>query len=263
MVHWSFNFLSRDLSNSKWKKFCLGRFESREGQALLSWLLIVSLLLALIVATSSAQILLDHRLEMTQTCRKGGLQVQEIAGDAIKKILSLNPHSRSLRIRLHLAEAKLAQALISMNPALVALARTELAQVQNEQRQLDRLQKAILTEANARMSDSAYGILGKLNRSANEIKRKSSDWADLQMRLLPPRIPKIALQEEDRRLAPAYRPREDFESEQRLQFSWSQSYRLKGFFEARHNSTTDCQTTLEVNTWIPKIRKARPSSKWL
>lgn len=263
MVLLSLDFQYIDLCSLGWKRRCPGQSDSEKGQVLLSWLLILSMLLTVILAASSAQVLLDHQLELTQTCRKGGLQTQEIASKGVRRLLALNPSSNLLRVKLALAKVKLAQAMAAMNPAFVAIARAELSEVENAQRSLDRLQKSIIQETNRKILESGYQTYGVLQKKAIELQKRSSAWADLRVQLEAPRIPRIALKEGDRMLAPNYIPLEDFELKQRVQFLWSQKYQLKGFFQSQHKTNHGCQTTLEVDSWIPKIRKAKPLSKWL
>jgi hypothetical protein len=245
------------------KQFGGPSVERARGQALVSWLLILTLLLSLIFATSSAQVLLEHRLELTSICRNESLKTQAAAERGMKALLALNPQARFLRFRLLAAQIKLAQALASGQTVLIALARAEIEEIRIQQRSLDAKQKEILRTTNQNLRFGIYRTFALLQRTASHINSRSSDWANLQIRVENPRIIKLAVVEEDRQLAPVYSPKDDFENAQTIQFFWDQKYQLKGLLDENHRSRAGCLTSLEDKTWIPKIKKDKPSLRWL
>ncbi|MFN8792412.1 MAG: hypothetical protein ACK5Y2_13240 [Bdellovibrionales bacterium] len=226
-------------------------------------ILIMGLLVTMTL--TSSLIVLHNKMQTVHLCRTKTLQIQKEVRPFAERLLSLNPVARTLRLAKIKVETKLALAIAAANKPAIAYYLIERQRIVSQQRQLDQLQKSILSHANLKLRLQSYQAQTELRRQLQELAQRQSAWATTAYQILAPKIPTLALRRTDRRIAPTYEPRENFEAFQAVRLSWIQHYKLRGWLQSTRWGTglihNECQATLEETTWQPKIRKARPSSK--
>ncbi len=238
-----------------WKKPFHGRLGNSQGQTLVTWLLMLSLTLLITVTFGSALNLIQDRMQLIHICRMESLKTQAEIEPLIKKLFSLNPNSRLLRVMMISAQARLAIAASTYNIPMAALAKKDIMNIRRQQQQLDQVQTTLIQTANAKLHYGTFSTYLKIKTALMEIKTKSLSWAHFEFMQKNPKIPKLAVKREDQKIAPVYLPRKHFEKWQATTQAWSQNYHLKGFFKTSHRSEIQCSTTLEEHSWISKIRR--------
>lgn len=243
----------------RWKKLFLGRLDNNRGQTLVTWLLLLSLILLVTISFGSALTLIQDRMHVMSVCRMESLKTQSEVEPLIKKLFALNPQARLLRVLMVAAKARLAAAIAHFNFAMAAHARLDIARIRQQQNILDATQRMLVRLANIKLHTGTFATYMKLNSSFKEISEKNKQWAQTTFTLLNPRVPKLAVKREDSNLAPAYLPRDNFEKLQTTTQSWIQRYEIKGTLKINHSSQSQCNSTLEENSWVPKIRRDKLS----
>lgn len=257
-----FHYPLRNIKILNWKKQFHGHPTSNQGQALVTWILMLFLILMITVSTGSAFSLIQDRMRVVNLCRIESLKIQAEAAELLKKLFELNPRARLLRYMMTAARLRLAAALAHYNVPMAARARYDISQIRQQQQALDQVQKMLISKANVKLHTGTLSTYVKLKEAFQVIKQRSSNFAQVDFFIQNPKIPKLAVKPEDYNLAPPYLMRNRFEEQQKISHGWIQSYKLKGFLKAIHQSQSQCHVTLEENTWIPKIKKDRPYSKW-
>jgi len=225
--------------------------------------LIMGLLVTMTLASSL--VVLQNKMQTVHICRSRTLEVQSNAKPFIERLLSLNPLARTLRLTKLQVEAKLAAAIAAANKPAIAYYLVERQKIVSQQRQLDQLQKSLVSFANLKLRVRSHEAQAEIRRRLQELAQRQAAWATINYQMLAPKIPTLALRRTDRRIAPTYEPRENFEAFQAVRLSWIQHYKLRGWLRSTQWGTglirSECQATLEETTWQPKIRKAKLSSK--
>lgn len=240
-----------------WKKQFLGRLDNNRGQSLVTWLLVLMMILFLTLSAGAAMSLIQDRMQVVNLCRIETLRTQGLVEPIIKRLFLLNNQARLLRLLMLAAKARLASAIAHYNIPMAIRARYDISQIRTQQQRLDQLQKYLIKSANVALYTGTYKTYSKLQKAFNEIKAKGQGFADIHFTLQNPKVPKLAVKPEDYNLAPVYLARNNFEKLQNISIVWSQEYRTKGFLKTHHHSISQCNATLEENTWVPKIRKDR------
>ena len=259
MEQFIFQSLFLGNSSSNWKKLFLGRFANNKGQTLVTWLILLSLVLLVTLSFGSALTLIQDRMHVMSVCRIESLKNQSEVEPLIKKLFALNPQARLLRVMMVAAKARLAAAIAHYNFPMAIRARYDIAQIRQQQNILDKTQRMLVNLANFKLYTGTFATYQKLQTAFKEISTKNVQWAETSFILNNPRIPKLAVKREDDGLAPAYLARKDFEKLQSASQSWTQTYQIKGMLNFIHKSQTQCNATLEENSWVPKIRRDKLS----
>lgn len=246
-----------------WKKLSLGHLQNNKGQTLITWLVLLSVSLLIILSLGSALILVQNRMQVMNICRLEGLRIQNEVTPLIKGLFALNPEARSLRVQLILAQARLATALALVNIPAATQARIEISQIRAQQHLLVATQKTIIQTANIKLHSGTFSTYEKLKTALAQIKSRSRGWVEVDFILHTPKVPQLAVKPEDYNLAPPYLPRKNFESQQVTSQFWQETYRFKIFLKSVHRSYSQCHATLEENSWEPKIKRDKLYSKWL
>ncbi len=258
----AFPFLLQEDKILNWRKVFHGRLGDNQGQTLVTWLILVSLVLLITTAVGSGFGLIQGQMQLTHICRIESLKVQADVEPLIKKLFGLNNQAKLLRIRLGVAKAKLALALIHLNMALAAESRIEISIIRKQQHILEKIQKSLIQTANIKLHSGTFSTYQKLKSAFIDIKKRSAGWADINFVIHNPIIPRLAVKPLDRNLAPVYVPKKNFEKKQVTSQMWKQKYTIKGFLKEIHQSNSQCHATLEENSWVPKIRRDKLYSKW-
>lgn len=263
MERLTFPFPFQEDRNLGWKKSFRGPLGNNGGQTLVTWLVLMSLILLVTISVGSAMTLIQNRMQAISVCRMESLRAQSEVEPMIKKLFSLNPEAKLLRLLMIAAKARLVAAVAHFNAPMAAQARYDIARIRERQKALDRTQKILVQTANITLHRGTFSTYSKLKATFQEIKARGVGWADIEFNLRNPRIPKLAVKPEDHNLAPSYITRKNFEKQQATSQFWTQTYRIKGLFKFTHQSQSQCHATLEENTWVPKIRKDKLYSRWL
>ncbi len=250
-----------------WRKLSLGpsktNMSEQRGQALVMWMVFLSVILLVTIGCTSAWVLIQDRQRLMTLCRIQSLHTFRDVQRPLEHLLSLNPQSKILRTWLALAQAKLALALSTSNVPLATEARIEIREIRRKQKILDQTQKQLIQLANLKLHSGVLKTSLDLQKTFRDIQKKNLGWSQTTFILQNPYIPKLAVRAEDHRLAPIYLPLENFERRQASTQAWTQVYQLTGFLHYQHKSHSQCNATLEEKTWIPKIRRDKPLLKWL
>lgn len=255
------------IAKSKSRFWELTRWSSKklshnnQGFALVFMCLLLSLSLLTVLSLGSGLILIRNKMQLAYECRNGLIKVQAETSSYLHKLLGLNPLAKSLRVQRSHVEAQLALAVASLNKPLIASLTLRRQAIIKQQRSLDRYQKFLILEANRLMLTGTLNIHNQLRKRLYQLDQQQQSWGSSQNHLLAPKISKLAIKSSDRRLAPTFEPKKDFESHQTLSLFWIQNIELHGFLKAHAFTNprirSQCRVTLEENTWVPKIRKDR------
>ncbi len=242
---------------STWKKSFLGPFDNCQGQTLVTWLVMLSMILLITICFGSALNFIQDRRQLTHICRLESLKTQVEVEPLIKKLFALNPQARFLRVLMISAQARLAIAVSTLNIPMAAHAKKDIMSIRRQQQKLDQIQTTLIETANAKLHFGTLSTYMKIKKALQEIKTKSLKWADFEFLMKNPKIPKLAVRAEDRKIAPVYLAKKNFEKVQATSQFWTQNYRLKGYLETSHSFEIQCSATLEEHSWISKIRRDR------
>lgn len=259
LVKWAgadFRFHFWENTNSN----CQNKSKDNQGGFVLVFMtvfLVVALLLTL--TFSSSLILLQNKMKTVHQCRVETLEIQRQVQPLLEKLLSLNPGARALRIQRNLTEAQMVVAAATLNVHVLIALQARRRMIIAQQRILDRTQQSLITQANFILNTKTLQAHYRLEKHLLELALTQNQWAEVHNRMLPPKIPKLAVRPTDRRMAPTYEPRKDFEKYQAAGLFWIQHYKPRGFLKSSGFSKpqvkNQCLATLEESTWIPKIRK--------
>lgn len=182
--------------------------------------LLISLLPALICIGLIVPLglhILNVQKAQRHECRVGLLEYQAIAKNTIQKLETLNILARALRI----------EKVVAMGMMLVPQTAVQglrlFQQVQRQQKNLGRQQKAILTFGKTRMS---YQV----TRTNQKIRKSSGDTLlNISTTLMPLGLPTLALRPDNKSDdAPVYVREKDFTRKQTKQISWKSKFSFAG-----------------------------------
>lgn len=232
-------------------------------------ILILALLPALIsgffmVAAMLGFLQLD--LAMKHSCRQEGLSTQERVLPHLKKLLSLNPKSIKLKTQWMIAQAQLAAALASGNPAGIAAAKSRLMQVKTMRQTLEIQQKQLIMQSNLQLHRGHAGTDMKLLSRARDLQHRIG-FLKIRASLLRETPPRLAVRPDSSDIAPTYSPKPDFESHQALAHRWQYEILLPSplskFLKGNFSFEKACAVTLTKGStqWKTQITKGKFSLK--
>lgn len=211
-------------ANSIMKLNC--KFNHR-GFATISLLLFLPVLVLMIFTFGFSGYLIQHKTKIRSTCLTEGRKIQEALANNEESILRLNPIAQALRLRLKLAYAELLAATAAANHPGIILAEAKILQIQQQQRQLDSLQKMLLQKTKRENTFRVSSMQARLNQIDNEA---SQIW-NFYLRLFAfsslAHSPEVALVRDSPDVAPVYELAQDHDKRQRLVFQWQTHFQTK------------------------------------
>ena len=190
----------------------------------------------------------DSHIEMSQTCLREQIKIQESVKKSLRALFKLNPRALRLKAQYKIAFAKHVAAIASMNGAAIAATQAHLQKISTQRQLLDLQQKVIINMENAKIS-SDQQILKKHLSQIGE--RRSKDFQSFMINKIQhlqfkPR--RLAIVASDKDLAPTYSLSPNSIEDQALEFTWdlntvSQNV-MAVFFSSNSRYPQNCSTTI-------------------
>lgn len=244
------------------RSFSKSIFRNNESGFVLVLMCVVFVItFGLMIVFGSSLVLVRNKMETVHQCRTDLLNIQEGVKPLLESLFKLNPLAKTLRVQRAIVEAQLAAALASGNMAIVGALTARRHRIRFQQKILDKSQKTLIVLANTQLSKGSLQAYFNMQNKLRKVTLKQKDWTQAQWQVLPPKIPKLAVRPKDRRMAPEYEPKRDFERKQAVSLFWIHSVQINGwmhseaFVEPRIKN--ECHVTLEENTWLVKIQRDR------
>ncbi len=206
----------------------------------------------------------DSNLEMTQTCLRDQIKIQQNVKLALHSLLKLNPRAQHLRTQYHLAQLR-CLAVAAIPPALAA-AEAHRDMIYAQRQILDLQQKALIKMADAQIAWDQHLLKLKLVQIGQ---RRKSDFKSFMinegsdLKFKPTKLSVIA---NDAALAPTYSLSQNFIEDQALEFTWNlktiSQKAMARFLPANSQFPQSCSTTInsKESSWPIVYREVK--SPW-
>ncbi|MFS4459528.1 hypothetical protein [Bdellovibrio sp. HCB2-146] len=239
---------------------------NNKGFALAITMALLPVLLGLGLLLFTALGIMQFNQQTQYMCRSGGLQGQKLVAPLLKSLLALNSLAVKLKADEALAQARLYTAMATGNATAIATAEMRLLKIQEKRADLDQKQKMLIRESNRLLSINHKYTQGKIRQALQEGLPKIS-YLKIDFQLNPTTAPELAVRPDYTDIAPTYSPVDKFDEQQALAHSWQYRLRVRNsfqnFLDGDIKWSPSCSVTLkqEGSSWVPKIRKAKSSSK--
>lgn len=238
---------------------------SQKGFALIGLISLLPVFLAGGLAFFSAFAFLKSDLATLNVCRAKQIQIQNLAGKNLGKLLKLNPRALKLRLSQVRAERALAAAIESGQPLAIAAAEAYLLKIQMQRQTLDFKQKALIETANTRLHKGASELQQELRREWSQHNSPLKSWIQSSLHMASGKVPKLAVQADLPEVAPLYKPLPAFEESQAWAQSWNLEFKTvswtRKFLNFNERFQRSCSTSLHLETetdqWAAHFKRGR------
>ncbi len=206
----------------------------------------------------------DSHIEMTQTCLREQLKIQQSVKSALHNLLKLNPRAAHLRTQYHLAQLRCI-AVAAIPPAL-AVAKAHRNLIYAQRQILDLQQKALIKMANAQIAWDQNLLKLKLFQIGQRRKKDFQSFMVNEVSDLKFKPTHLSVIADDQSLAPTYSLSRNFIEDQALEFTWSlktiSQKAMAHFLPARSQFPQSCSTTINTkeSAWPTVYREVK--SPW-
>lgn len=208
----------------------------------------------------------DSHIEMTQTCLRDQIKIQENVKKALRDLLKLNPRALRLKDQFELAQARRTAALLAMNSPAAAAAQAQIEVLSAERQILDLQQKAIIKMTNMQIALDQQLLNSKLLQLNFQRKKAFQSLLTNEIQGLKFKPTQLAVAANSAEVAPAYSLAPHFMDDQALEFTWELKMFTEGavaaFLHSKATFFQSCSTTInsEEETWPTINREVR--SPW-
>lgn len=213
---------------------------------------LTALCLALIIMGSV--LTLDQRLK--QLCRETLIVAQEKSATSLKTLLQLNPLAQQLRLKKRTTEIAYAAAIASGNKVLALRLRAELAKIQIQREQLDRMQRLILRRQDVSNLMALQNVKAQLRAVLFQLIKPTLFLHEIYFSRM--NHVSLAVKPDMPDLAPVYELQAKFEEQQTLSvfWNWSVYSRVTELRRYPLSFARECSVTLtkRKNQWNPLLR---------
>jgi hypothetical protein len=240
---------------------------SEKGSASLYLIYITPVLMAAVFVLYFVFSFSDTNLELTNTCLKEQLKIQEQVKKSLHSLFALNPKAESLRMQYRKAKLQLIAAQASGNSAAAAAARLKMSILWQKRCLLDLQQKSLIQAVNSYLHSSQIRLLRKMSSLSSEKEIQFSFLANLSVKHLKFKTVTLAVTPDSKEPAPVYSFSENFLEEQALEMTWNLKFESHGISANFLTSSADypqsCSTTInnQEDTWPTVTRRVKSSWK--
>lgn len=221
------------------------------GYILISFVTLMPFLLALLFGYASILHISQIKTKLEAICLKKQNQVFFQQRTRLIKLLDLNPEAQSLLLQKINLQREIAAATLSGQLEVAAALSLKLNKVILNQEKLAIKQKQILFQSDEDFLRSSYGILKDAAKAQREASVKGNPIWDIEFTHNNHNIPHLSVEPTVADIAPPYKLKENFSTEQAWQFNWIMKIKslqmLSSFLKLNYEVKLICALTLEVN----------------
>lgn len=224
--------------------------KSQKGFVQVFLISLLPILLAGFLVILFSQYYLKNWMESVHICRVELLTSQKKTAGHLKRLMDFNPVAQALRTALVAAEIEFAVALATENFAAMAIAQQKIQNIKRQQRALDKIQKAIIAQANFQMARGVEAVSRKIKQQSAALQAKLPEYFSFriyQIRVFPTRL---AVKPDRPDIAPVYGLQRNFEDRQSLHVSWTSEFRTRNngsqkWIKNHHKKQDGCSASLK------------------
>ncbi|MCX7978360.1 MAG: hypothetical protein N2578_05095 [Bdellovibrionaceae bacterium] len=170
---------------------------------------------------------LRYDLALNNSCREIFYSTQSKVGANLTKLLKLNQKAVSLRRAEQLAEASLALAMSSGNPAAISAAKISLNSVRTMRRTLDIHQRYLIDGSNLTLLRGYNQAIRNLRSLHNKLGAPLKPWFLISLGDFSGKAPHLAVRPKQNGPAPEYETLPNFREKQALVLNWQWAIRYR------------------------------------
>ena len=228
---------------------------NQRGLATVYVLYLIPLLLAVFYALYLLFGFSDSNLEMTQTCLKEQIKIQEQVKKSLRSLFSLNKKAQSLRAQYHRAKLQYVAAQSTGNSPAATAARVKMSILWEKRVLLDLQQKSLIKATNSFIRSSQEALNLKMHRLSKDHEERFAYFLKLKVTDLNYKDVSLAVRPDMEGPAPTYSFKNNFLEDQALEVSWTLKAESQGvsanFLPSNSSYNQKCSTTInhKENEW--------------
>ncbi|MGZ5279960.1 MAG: hypothetical protein ACXWC9_08460 [Pseudobdellovibrionaceae bacterium] len=240
----------------------------QNGFASTIFLSILPVLLAGLFFLLFSQYYLKNWMQSLHICRTELLETQSSVGKTLEKLMALNAEARALRVALQAAFAEFATGIATSNPALIAKANRDIAQIKRLQKKLDVIQKSYIWDSNAKMLSGIQKVARSLRSQDQWNQAHLPDLFSFRIHRIKTSPKVLAVKPDRPEIAPVYELQNDFTDQQSLNVSWTSEFQTRSketirWLSNHHHFKQSCSASLKEKgrSFPPTLSEDKPWSK--
>lgn len=236
---------------------------SENGFASIQVLFIFSILALIALSFAFLSSISQAKMQFRKTCLSDVLEVERQIIQDERRLFTLNPLAKVLRMQLIVAQAQLAAATAVANPVAIAQATADIIAIQNKQIQLDRLQRSIILTAEANLISKTAVLTADYSKASADLSSRVTQFLKFMIRILPAQRTEFAVQPRTSGLAPEYELKPNYKALQAVAFNWQLNYfttrSAQKFLDSANKFSLSCGFTADRigDKWTLEIQKDR------
>jgi hypothetical protein len=215
-----------------------------------------------------SQFILKNWMESLHICRTELLSAQKRTSVPLSTLMKLNNLAKALRIALRTAQIELAIGIATENAAQIAKATADILRIQNQQKQLDLYQKALILQGNLEMNRGLQSVATKLRAQDHALQARLPDIFGFRIYSILPVHAKLAVKPDKPDIAPVYELLPEFTKQQTLSVSWISEFKTKNaqryqWLQNSHKKRDGCSGSLssEKDSFTENLVEGKSSSR--
>jgi hypothetical protein len=236
---------------------------SEQGFALIHLICFLPVLLAVGFALYLFLSFSDTHLELSQTCLKEQIKIQENIKRSLRELLKLNHPSAQLKAQYLAAQAQYLASTAAGNAPMAALALANIHTIQAQRQVLSLQQRALILAANQQTETDQQSLKHQLEAVGDRRHIGFKMFMGLEIQNLQYKPAPLAITPDAQDLAPTYSLSKNFSEDQALEFRWdlrTSSQKAAGFFlPMKNHFLQSCSTTINAKeaAWPTVTRQVK------
>lgn len=190
----------------------------------------------------------DSHIEMTQTCLREQIKIQQAVKKSLQSLLKLNSRALSLKAQLKAAHIRRLAAMATLNPPAAAAAQVQIQIITGQKQLLHLQQNAIIQLANFQLAKDQQVLSSRLTQIGEHRKKSFQSFMSNEISGLKYKKTTLAVVASDSGIAPTYSLSQNFIEEQALEFTWHlkmiSQKAIAQFLVSENNFPQSCSTTI-------------------